>query len=74
MPRWSREEEDYLRLNYHNTSNQQLGNHLKRSAKSIQAKAGNLGLKKNLDHLQEMGRDNVDWRYRPDVKSEAHNE
>mgnify|MGYP001292320064 CR=1 FL=1 len=74
MPRWSREEEDYLRQNYHNTSNQQLGNDLKRSAKSIQAKAGNLGLKKNLDHLQEMGRDNVDWRYRPDTKSEAHNE
>lgn len=63
MPRWSNEELDQLRDLYPRVPNLEIAQKLQRSVKSIVSKAHHLGLKKELERLQEMGRQNVSLRY-----------
>jgi hypothetical protein len=49
---------------YNTNSNLEIAQDLQRSVKSVVSKAHNLGLKKSSDRLQEMGRQNVDLRYK----------
>ncbi len=63
MPRWSATELDILRELYPSTSNLDLAQRLGRSVKSIVSKAHHVGLKKDLNRLREMGRQNVSLRY-----------
>jgi DNA-binding CsgD family transcriptional regulator len=64
MPRWNADEIEKLRELYPNQSNLEIAQRLGRSVKSIVSKAHNLGLKKDVDRLREMGRENVSLRYR----------
>jgi len=63
MPRWSTAELDLLRELYPRTSNLDIAQRLQRSVKSVVSKAHHMGLKKELERLQEMGRENVRLRY-----------
>jgi hypothetical protein len=63
MPRWTEEELQRLRELYPVHSNLDIAKTLERSVKSIVSKAHNLGLKKDLARLREMGRENVSLRY-----------
>jgi hypothetical protein len=63
MPRWSNAELDLLRELYPRTSNLDIAQRLQRSVKSVVSKAHHMGLKKELERLQEMGRENVRLRY-----------
>lgn len=63
MPRWDEEELALLRDIYPKTPNLEIAQRLNRSVKSIVSKAHNLGLKKEIDRLREMGRENVSLRY-----------
>jgi hypothetical protein len=63
MPRWSNAELELLRELYPSTSNLDIAQQLQRSVKSIVSKAHHVGLKKDLDRLREMGRQNVSLRY-----------
>jgi hypothetical protein len=63
MPRWSDEELDLLRDLYPRVPNLEIAQRLNRSVKSVVSKAHHLGLKKELERLQEMGRQNVSLRY-----------
>ena len=63
MPRWTPEELDTLRKLYANTANLEIADRLNRSVKSIVSKAHHIGLKKDLDRLRQMGRENVSLRY-----------
>lgn len=62
MPRWTSEEVELLRSFYGYSSNDDVARKLKRTIKSVVAKAHNLGLKKHPERLQEMGRQNVKLR------------
>ena len=64
MPRWDKAEIDRLRELYPVMSNLEIAQKLNRSVKSVVSKAHNLGLKKEVDRLREMGRENVSMRYR----------
>jgi len=64
MPRWSDEEIVQLREMYGTHSNLEIAQALERSVKSVVSKAHNLGLKKSSDRLQQMGRQNVNLRYK----------
>lgn len=64
MPRWAAEEIDKLRQIYPVTSNLDIAQKLNRSVKSVVSKAHNLGLKKEVERLRQMGRENVSMRYR----------
>jgi hypothetical protein len=64
MPRWSNEELELLRKLYPEEPNLGIAQRLNRSVKSIVSKAHHLGLRKELERLQEMGRQNVSLRYR----------
>ena len=64
MPRWSDAEIARLKELYSTSSNLEIAQDLNRSVKSVVSKAHNLGLKKSSDRLQEMGRQNVNLRYR----------
>jgi|TARA_B110000196_G_C20938797_1_gene563597 hypothetical protein len=64
MPRWSDEEVVKLRELYGTSSNLEIAQALERSVKSVVSKAHNLGLKKSSDRLQQMGRQNVNLRYK----------
>jgi hypothetical protein len=66
MPRWQPDELKVLEELYPLTSNLEIAHQLGRSVKSIVSKAHNLGLKKNLERLREMGRQNVSRRYQDD--------
>ena len=66
MPRWTQEELDRLRELYSMRSNLEIARELGRSVKSVVSKAHNLGLKKDLNRLREMGRQNVSFRYKDD--------
>ena len=68
MPRWSDAEIEQLKELYSTSSNLEIAQALNRSVKSVVSKAHNLGLKKSSNRLQEMGRQNVNLRYR---RSEA---
>jgi hypothetical protein len=67
MPRWGSEELQKLRELYPVTSNLDIAQKLNRSVKSVVSKAHNLGLKKEVDRLRQMGRENVSMRYRKNV-------
>ena len=64
MPRWAATELEKLRQLYPVTSNLDIAQSLNRSVKSVVSKAHNLGLKKEIERLREMGRENVGMRYR----------
>ena len=53
-----------LRRLYPEEPNLSIAQRLNRSVKSIVSKAHHLGLRKELERLQEMGRQNVSLRYR----------
>ncbi len=63
MPRWTAEEIELLKRYYPDHSNLDIAQMLNRSVKSVVSKAHNIGLKKNRNRLQEMGRQNVSLRY-----------
>ncbi len=63
MPRWSEQELAQLSELYPRTSNLDIAQRLGRSVKSVVSKAHHMGLKKELERLQEMGRENVRLRY-----------
>jgi hypothetical protein len=63
MPRWSEAELELLRKLYPVTSNLDIAQRLNRSVKSIVSKAHHVGLKKDVERLREMGRQNVSLRY-----------
>lgn len=63
MPRWSDEELQLLAELYPKHSNLDIAQKLNRSVKSIVSKAHHIGLKKDLERLREMGRQNVSLRY-----------
>ena len=63
MPRWTQTELDRLRELYTNHANLDIARELGRSVKSVVSKAHNMGLRKDLDRLREMGRQNVSHRY-----------
>ena len=64
MPRWQPEELELLRRLYPNTPNLEIARQLDRSVKSVVSKAHHMGLKKEIERLREMGRQNVSLRYR----------
>lgn len=64
MPRWSAPEIEQLREIYPTVANLDIAAKLNRSVKSVVSKAHNLGLKKEVDRLREMGRENVSMRYK----------
>lgn len=66
MPRWTSEELERLRELYTNHANLDIARELGRSVKSVVSKAHNMGLRKDLDRLREMGRQNVSHRYQRD--------
>ncbi len=63
MPRWSDAEIETLKELYPTEANLDIAQKLNRSLKSVVSKAHNLGLKKEAERLQEMGRQNVSMRY-----------
>lgn len=63
MPRWSEEELAQLRELYPSMANLEIAQRLNRSVKSVVSKAHHMGLKKDLERLQKMGRENVRLRY-----------
>ena len=67
MPRWDRAAIEQLKELYPKTANLDLALKLNRSVKSIVSKAHNLGLKKEVERLREMGRENVGMRYKKTV-------
>jgi len=64
MPRWSEQELELLGSLYPTTPNLEIADQLKRSVKSVVSKAHHMGLKKDIERLREMGRQNVSLRYR----------
>ena len=64
MPRWDAPAIESLREFYPKMSNLDLALKLNRSVKSVVSKAHNLGLKKEVERLREMGRENVSLRYK----------
>jgi hypothetical protein len=64
MPRWGQAELAQLKEHYPVMSNLDIAQKLNRSVKSVVSKAHNLGLKKEVDRLRQMGRENVSMRYR----------
>jgi DNA-binding NarL/FixJ family response regulator len=63
MPRWNASELEVLRALYPTRSNLEIALELQRSVKSVVSKAHHLGLKKEIERLREMGRENVRLRY-----------
>jgi len=63
MPRWTAKEIEMLKEMYPVHSNLEIAQLLNRSVKSVVSKAHNIGLKKDPQRLQEMGRQNVSLRY-----------
>jgi hypothetical protein len=70
MPRWSEDEIQKLKSLYSHHSNLEIAQSLNRSVKSVVSKAHNLGLKKEVERLQQMGRENVSLRYRKQLPKE----
>ena len=66
MPRWQEDELRLLEEMYPLHSNLDIARRLGRSVKSVVSKAHNLGLKKDLERLRQMGRENVSHRYLED--------
>ena len=71
MPRWSNDEVALLRDLYPDHPNLEIARRLSRSVKSVVSKAHDLGLRKTTKRLREMGRENVNLRYRkPEAREE----
>jgi hypothetical protein len=64
MPRWRPDELEVLCEHYPNLPNLEVAHRLGRSVKSVVSKAHHMGLRKNTERLQAMGRENVALRYR----------
>lgn len=62
MPRWTDEQVARLQLLYPTRSNLEIARELGRSVKSVVSKAQGMGLRKDEQRLQEMGRSNVRLR------------
>lgn len=62
MPRWRAEEVAKLTRLYPDMENEQLALEMGRTTKSVVSKAHDLGLKKSVRRLAEMGRSNVSQR------------
>ena len=73
MPRWTAEDVETLKRMHGTASNSDIAKHLGRTTKSITSKANALSLYKTPEHLRQMGRDNVDWRYHRDKCEEEEN-
>lgn len=63
MPRWTADELNLLRELYPETPNLEIAQRLRRSVKSVVSKAHHLELRKGVERLREMGRENVALRY-----------
>lgn len=63
MPRWDRGALEQLRERYPRESNIELARSIGRTVKSIVSKAHQLGLRKEVERLRQMGRENVRLRY-----------
>ena len=63
MPRWRKEELAQLQRLYPTHSNLEIAQRLERTVKSVVSKAHYMGLKKAMDRLREMGRENVKLRH-----------
>jgi len=63
MPRWSSQALTELRERYPTEPNIELATSLGRTVKSIVSKAHQLGLKKRVERLRQMGRENIRLRY-----------
>jgi hypothetical protein len=63
MPRWAAAELEILIARYPTCPNRELARELGRSVASIVSKASTLQLKKSIQRLQAMGRENVSVRY-----------
>lgn len=63
MPRWTREDRDLLVTLYPDHDNLEIARRLGRSVTSVANKANQLGLRKGVDLLRDMGRRNVAVRY-----------
>ena len=74
MPRWTAEDVETLKRMHGTASNSDIAQRLGRTTKSITSKANALGLYKTAEHLRQMGRDNVDWRYHRDKCEEEEND
>lgn len=64
MPRWGAREMEVLRELYGTTPNIEIARRLGRTVKAIDSKAHHMGLRKELDRLIGMGRENVEKRWR----------
>lgn len=71
MPRWSADALQQLRERYPRESNIDIATSLGRSVKSIVSKAHQLGLKKKVERLREMGRENISLRYQTESGTAA---
>lgn len=65
MPRWGEAELEILIARYPTCPNRELARELGRSVASIVSKASTLHLKKSIQRLRAMGRENVSVRYSP---------
>ncbi|MEO6709676.1 MAG: hypothetical protein ABIP42_08855 [Planctomycetota bacterium] len=65
MPRWTGAALEELRERYPRESNIDIARSLGRSVKSVVSKAHQLGLKKQVERLRQMGRENISLRYQP---------
>lgn len=63
MPRWSEQSLAILRKCYPHEANIDIATRLGRSVKSIVSKAHHLGLRKEVERLRQMGRENISLRY-----------
>lgn len=63
MPRWTDQALAQLRRDYPTEPNAAIAAALGRSVKSVVSKAHHLGLRKEVERLREMGRENVRLRY-----------
>jgi hypothetical protein len=64
MPRWTEKEIATLRELYPTLANLEIAKRLDRSVKSVVSQAHSLGLKKGVERLRKMGRENISLRYR----------
>ena len=63
MPRWTPDALGELRARYPHDANIDIAQSLGRSVKSVVSKAHQLGLRKEVERLRQMGRENVRLRY-----------
>jgi len=67
MPRWTEGEKKLLAELYSESPNLEIARQLSRSVKSVVSKAHDMGLRKSIERLRDMGRENVQIRYQQDL-------